>query len=131
MSNKFTIQALALAGILAVSGLPALAADMTPATPAPGAAVHSDVKGSVSGAGNSAAVGTNAKTDAKILPGDKKGSKDVTKETKAKDAKDIHSDAKDIKKQPEQSAKLPAASAPSTPAPSATVNGSVGTSVQH
>jgi hypothetical protein len=131
MSNKFTIQALALAGILAVSGLPALAADMTPATPAPGAAVHSDVKSGVSGAGSAAAVGTNAKADAKILPGDKKDSKDVSKETKAKDAKDIHSDAKDIKKQPEQSAKLPATAAPSVPAPTSTVNGAVGTKVQH
>ena len=125
MSNKFTIQALALAGILAVSGLPALAADMTPATPAPGAAVHSDVKGNVGGS-----VGTSTKTDAKVLPGDKKAEKDIHKDTKAKDSKDIRSDAKDLKTQHEQSAKLPAASVPATPAPAATVNCSVGTPAQ-
>src|SRR5690242_21590654 len=42
--NKFTLQALALTGILAVSGLPALAADMAPASPAPNASVSTDTK---------------------------------------------------------------------------------------
>lgn len=42
--NKFTLQALALTGILAVSGLPALAADMAPASPAPSASVSTDSK---------------------------------------------------------------------------------------
>jgi hypothetical protein len=42
--NKLTLQALALTGILAVSGLPALAADMAPASPAPSASVSTDSK---------------------------------------------------------------------------------------
>lgn len=133
MSNKISLQALALAGIIAVSGLPALAADMTPATPAPGAAVHSDAKSSVSGAGNSAAIGTSTKADAKVIPSDKKASKDLHKDTKA--TKVIGKDVKDSKDktQHEQTAKLPANAAPTAPvaAPSANANGSVGTSVQH
>ncbi|MGH7033022.1 MAG: hypothetical protein ACREFL_04760 [Stellaceae bacterium] len=52
MSSKFALRALTLAGFLAASALPALAAEMTPATPAPDAAVHSDT-----------AVSTGAKTD--------------------------------------------------------------------
>ncbi len=91
MSSKITLQALALAGILAVSGLPALAADMTPATPAPGAAVQSDTK-----------------ADAKVLPKDKKASADVKTGTKVS------------KDKAQQTAKLPASSA--------TVNGSDGLS---
>lgn len=120
MSTKFTLQALAFVGVLAVSGLPALAADMTPATPAPGAAIHNDVKGDVSGAGKSAT--TNTKADAKILPTDKKDSKEVRKNLK---------DSKELKSN-EQTAKVPAPATaiPATPAPAAKVNGSVGTPVQ-
>ena len=122
MSSKFTLQALALTGILALSGLPALAADMTPATPSPGAAVQGNVKGDVPG--NSAAVGTNTKADAKVLPTDKKDSKAI-------DSKDQHSELKTDKtqKQHEQTAKLPASTAPAAPA--ANVNGAVSTPVQH
>ena len=68
MSSKFTLQALAITGILAVSGLPAFAADMTPASPAPNAAVQSNVKGDASA---KPAVAPT-KTDAKVIPGDKK-----------------------------------------------------------
>ena len=121
MSNKLVLQAFALAGVLAVSGLPALAADMTPATPAPGAAVQSDTKSNVSGANKSATVGTSTKADAKVIPGDKKDSKDLHKDVK---------NSKD-KAQHEQNAKLPAASTPSTPAPSVPANGSTSTPVQH
>jgi hypothetical protein len=46
--NKLTLQALALSGILAVSGLPAFAADMaSPAIPAPNASVSTDTKANV------------------------------------------------------------------------------------
>lgn len=46
--NKLTLQALALSGILAVSGLPAFAADIAaPATPAPNASVSTDTKANV------------------------------------------------------------------------------------
>jgi septal ring-binding cell division protein DamX len=45
--NKFTLQALALTGILAVSGLPAFAADMAPVSPAPNASVSTDTKAKV------------------------------------------------------------------------------------
>jgi hypothetical protein len=100
-----------------------LAAEMTPATPAPGAAVQSDTKASVSGTGSATATGINGKVDSKLVPADKKVSKDASKDLKA---------AKD-KAKPEQTAKLPASSvpAPSVPAPTPTVNGSTGTSVQH
>ena len=110
--SKFTLQALTLAGILAVSGLPAFAADMTPATPAPGAAVHSDIKGDVSG--KAATANTNLKADTKVLPSDKK------------DSKDIHKGQKDSKKdvKHEQTAKVPAP-ASSTQAPSADVKAPV------
>lgn len=111
MSSKFTLQALTLAGILAVSGLPAFAAEMTPATPAPGAAVHSDVKGDVSG--KSATTNTNLKADTKVLPTDKKDGKEVLKNQK---------DSKALKKH-EQTAKVPAPT--SIPAPSADVKAPV------
>jgi hypothetical protein len=52
MTSKFALRALTLAGFLAASALPALAAEMTPAAPAPGAAIE----------GN-AAVSTGAKLD--------------------------------------------------------------------
>ena len=55
--NKLTLQALALTGILAVSGLPALAADMAPATPAPSPSVSTDGK---------AKIGTSADTKANV-----------------------------------------------------------------
>jgi hypothetical protein len=46
--NKLTLQALALSGILAVSGLPAFAADIAaPATPAPNASVSTDTKANI------------------------------------------------------------------------------------
>src|SRR6478752_5477205 len=45
--NKLTLQALALTGILAVSGLPAFAADMAPVSPAPNASVSTDTKAKV------------------------------------------------------------------------------------
>ena len=82
MSSKINLQALALAGILAASGLPALAADMTPASPAPDAAVQSGTK-----------------ADAKVLPKDKKAGTDAKTGTTA---------SKDTA---QQTAKLPAPSA--------------------
>ena len=46
--NKLTLQALALTGILAVSGLPAFAADIAaPAVPTPNASVSTDTKANV------------------------------------------------------------------------------------
>ena len=133
MSNRFSLQTLALIGIIAVSGLPALAGEMTPATPAPGAAVQSDTKAGVSGAGNAASTGINAKVDSKVLPTDSKDGKVLPKDAKDSKptAKDVQA-AKDKTKQ-EQTAKLPAATAPapSVPAPTPTVSGSTGTSVQH
>ncbi len=114
MSSKFTLQALALTGILAVSGLPAFASDMTPASPAPNAAIQSNVKGDVSGK----SVGAQTKTDAKVIPGDKK------------DSKDQHSELKTNKDKHEQTAKLPVGSAPAV-APAANATGAAGTSVQH
>jgi hypothetical protein len=45
--NKLPLQALALTGILAVSGLPAFAADMAPVSPAPNASVSTDTKANV------------------------------------------------------------------------------------
>ena len=135
MRSKLSLQTLAFAGIIAVSGLPAFAAEMTPATPAPGAAVQSDVKAGASGAGN-AAVGTNTKVDAKIVPTDK-DKKDM-KDAKAPATKDVQAAKDKDKTQQVQTAKLPAASAsaptspaPQVPAPTATVNGSTSTSVQH
>ena len=122
MSSKLSLHALALAGIIAVSGLPALAAEMTPATPAPGAAVQSDMK-----------AGVSTSADAKVVTGTPKDSKDLkkaakdTKATATKDVKTAKDKAKD-KTEPVQTAKLPAAQ---VPAPTATVNGTASTSVQH
>ena len=82
MRSKITLQALTLAGIIAISGLPALAAEMSPATPAPGAAVQSDTK-----------------AHAKVLPKDKKAGTDVKTGTTAS------------KDKAQQTAKLPAPSA--------------------
>ncbi len=126
MSSKFSLQAFALIGAIAISGLPALASEMTPATPAPGAAIQSDAKAGVSGAGSSASTSVNAKADSKVLPTDKKDSKDLHKDA----GKDVKA-AKD--KVPEQTAKLPGASVPASPvpAPTPTANGTAGTTVQH
>ena len=65
--NKLTLQALALTGILAVSGLPAFAAEMAPASPAPKAPVSTDSKANVgtsvdNKAGAGASVDNKAKT---------------------------------------------------------------------
>ena len=121
MSSKFSLQALALIGTIAISGLPAFAAEMAPASPTPGAAIQSDSK-----AGVTTSTGINAKADSKIVPADKKDSKDLHKDV----GKDVKA-AKD--KAPEQTAKLPAASVPATPvpAPTPTVNGTANTAVQH
>jgi len=132
MRSKLSLHALAFAGIIAVSGLPAFAAEMTPATPAPGASVQSDSKAGVSGAGNAASTAVNAKVDAKAVPSNPKDSKDLHKAA-ATDTKNAGKDIKAAKdKKPVQTAKLPAAApAPSVPAPTPTVNGSAGTAVQH
>ena len=117
MSSKITFQALALAGIIAVSGLPAFASDMTPGTPAPAPVVQSNTKASVP----SAPVGTNVKADTKVLPTDKKDSKDVKADAKTATDKVSH----------EQTAKLPTSPTAPVPAPSATMNGAAAGSVQH
>jgi hypothetical protein len=82
MSIKFALQALTLAGFLAASSLPALAAEMTPAAPAPGTAIQS---------------GTNAKMGAEIAPKAKRDAKSAKKTVK---------EGKETKKHV-QSAKLP------------------------
>ena len=96
--NKFTLQTLALTGILAVSGLPAFAANMTPATPPVPSAPA--VNGSVS-------TGTNAQvkstTDKAKVSAEKKT--DKVKKT----AKDSKNNAKAIH---QQTAQKPAASVP-------------------
>lgn len=66
MSSKITLQALAFAGILAVSGLPALAAEMTPATPAPGASVQSDTKAGATARPKDKKASTDVKTGATV-----------------------------------------------------------------
>jgi hypothetical protein len=118
--NKLTLQALALTGILAVSGLPAFAADIAaPAVPAPNAAVSTDTK---------ANVGTSI---------DKTGSveKNVDK-SKASTEKKIDKQSKDTKaKVHQQTAAKPVT--PAVPSVSgsaganAGANSAVGTSAQH
>ena len=86
MTSKFALRALTLAGFLAASALPALAAEMTPATPAPSAAIHGD-----------AAVTTGTSMD----------------QSAKKDAKTAKKHVKTVKnsaKKDLQSAKLPAGS---------------------
>jgi len=102
MTSKFTLQALALAGILAVSGLPAVAADMTPAAPAPGVAT-----------------GSTANADAKALPSTS-AAKDVAKDSKAKN---LAKNSKALKSEQK--------TAKTAPAASATVSGAAASSVQH
>ncbi len=82
MTSKFALQALTLAGFLAATSLPALAAEMTPATPAPGAAVQND---------------THVKAGAQIAPMAKKDAKSAKKTVK---------EGKETKKHV-QTAKLP------------------------
>jgi len=83
MTSKFALCALTLAGFVAASALPALAAEMTPATPAPGAAIHGD-----------AAVTTGTNMD----QAGQKGAKAAKKQAKT---------TKDAAKKHVQSAKLP------------------------
>ncbi len=116
MSSKFTFEALAIAGLLAISGLPAMAAEMSPASPAPSTAVQSDVKGDVGGK----SVTTQTKADAKSA--DKKDGKNIHSETKMKDGKDQRTE---LKSKHDQTAKLPGA------APAANANGAAETPVQH
>ena len=127
MTTKFALQTLAFAGILAVSGLPAFAADMAPANPVPSPAIHSDTNTKAALPGVSASANTKVKTEATIAK-DKAVSKD----------KKVLKDSKTVKKMPlEQTATrpLPAPSIPaaavSTPRPSTTINGSAGATVSH
>ncbi len=87
---------------------------MTPASPAANAAVQSNVKGDVAGKPATA----QTKTDAKVIPSDKK------------DAKDQHSKLEINKDKHEQTAKVPTGSAPAV-APAVNANGAASTSVQH
>jgi hypothetical protein len=115
--NKLTLQALALTGILAVSGLPAFAADMAaPATPAPNASVSTDTK---------ANVGTSIdKTKGSV-------EKNVDK-SKASTEKKIDKQSKDTKdKVHQQTAAKPATPAVPSVSGSAGANASTGASVQH
>jgi hypothetical protein len=118
--NKFTLQALALTGILAVSGLPAFAADMAPSAPAPSASVSTDSK---------AKIGTSVDNKAKTSI-DK--SKTATEKKVDKTSKNV---TKDKKKVQQTAAKpLPNVSAgtsTSVGAGKAGVSGSAGATVQH
>ena len=115
--TKFTLQALALTGILAVSGLPALAADMTPASPAPNAAVSNDNNAKL---GTGAAVGTSTKSAA-----------DMSKSATEKKADKTAKDAKD--KVHPQTAQRPASAGASASVGAGKVgaDSSVNTTVQH
>jgi hypothetical protein len=112
--NKFSLQALALTGILAVSGLPAFAADMAPASPAPNAAVSTDTK---------ANVGTSIdKTKGSV-------EKNVDK-SKASTEKKIDKQSKDTKdKVHEQTAAKPVT--PAVPPVSGSAGANAGVNVQH
>lgn len=122
--NKLTLHALALTGILAVSGLPAFAADIAaPAVPAPNASVSTDTK---------ANVGTSVdKTKGSV-------EKNVDK-SKASTEKKIDKTSKDTKaKVHQQTAAKPATPVVPSVSGSAGANASVGganastgTSVQH
>ncbi len=130
MTTKFALQTLAFAGILAVSGLPAFAADMAPANPVPSPAIHSDTNTKATVPGVSASTNTKVKTEAMINK-DKAVSKD----------KKVLKDSKTVKKLPtEQVAQhptaapsIPAVPAKSIPAPAAStsINGSAGATVSH
>jgi hypothetical protein len=116
--SKLTLQALALTGILAVSGLPAFAADITPASPAPPA-----VNGSVS-TGTSAQVKTGT-TDKAKMSAEKKTDKVKKTATDSKDkANVVH---QQTAQKPAASVGVNGAAGVTTPAPA--VNGSVGASV--
>jgi hypothetical protein len=123
--TKFTFQALAMTGILAVSGLPAFAADMTPASPPPSASVSSDSHAKL-GSGTGAAIGTTGKSSADMSI-DKSKAAAEKKAGTAKSATEKKTDkaAKDAKTQmKQQTAQRPAPSA--GPSGSVGVNGSVG-----
>lgn len=129
MRSKFTLQALALTGILAVSGLPAFAADVTPTSPllpavnAPSASVSSDSNAKL-GTGTSASVGTSAKASATQS---KAAATKKVEKTKAATVKKTSKTATAAKTQVhQQTAQRPAA--PAGVDSSAKVNGSVGTS---
>ena len=87
--NKLTLQALALTGILAVSGLPAFAADMTaPASPAPSASVSTDSKAKVATPSTSS-VDNKAKTAIDKNKTAATKNVDKTSKTVAKDKKTV------------------------------------------
>jgi hypothetical protein len=116
--TKFTLQALALTGILAVSGLPAFAADMTPASPAPNASVSSDSKAKVGTTG--AAIGTTGKSSADMSVDKSKAATEKKADTaKSATAKKVDKASKDAKTQVQQQTAQ-------RPAPSAGINSSVG-----
>lgn len=126
--NKLTLQALALTGILAVSGLPALAADMAPASPAPSASVSTDSK---------AKVGTSVDTKAKTSIDKNAVDKNVDKSKSAD--KNVDKSSKIVskdKKKVEQTAAKPvphtsASTSTSVGADHAGANASSGATVQH
>lgn len=117
--NKLTLQALALTGILAVSGLPAFAADMAapaPASPAPNASVSTDTKANV---GTSVDKTKNS------------AEKNVDKNKSATEKK-IDKQSKDTKdKAHEQTAAKPVTPAVPPVSGSAGANTSAGATVQH
>jgi septal ring-binding cell division protein DamX len=80
--NKLTLQALALSGILAVSGLPAFAADMAPSSPAPNASVSTDTKADVGSSVDSKAKTAIDKNKTAAEKNVDKTSKNVSKDKK-------------------------------------------------
>ena len=133
--NKLTLQALALTGILAVSGLPAFAAEMAPASPAPKASVSTDGKANVgTPVDNKASVGTSVDNKAKTSV-----DKNAIDKNKSAAEKNVDKSSKNIskdKKKVEQTAAKPvphtsAGASPSVGTDHAGANASTGTTVQH
>ncbi|HWE73457.1 MAG TPA: hypothetical protein VG328_09885 [Stellaceae bacterium] len=82
--NKLTLQALALTGILAVSGLPAFAADIAaPAVPAPNASVSTDTKANLGTSVDKTKGSTEKSVDKNKSAAEKKIDKQ-SKDTKSK-----------------------------------------------
>ena len=133
--NKLTLQALALTGILAVSGLPALAADMAPATPAPSPSVSTDSKAKIgTSVDNKANVGTmvDSKTKTSIDKNAIDKSKSAADKNVDKNSKNISKDKKKV----EQTAAKPvphtsATTGTSVGADHAGANASNGATAQH
>jgi hypothetical protein len=130
MTTKFALQTLAFAGILAVSGLPAFAADMAPANPVPSPAIHSDTNTKATVPGVSASANTKVKADATVAK-DKTVSKDKKVLKDSKDSKKLPTEQ--VAQRPSAAPSIPAAPAKSIPAPAVStgINGSAGATVSH